>query len=224
MEHSSPLAAMQPPSVMFGHCFRSDAPTSSYHGFSPIQRLGTSGFNFKDLSMKRHQGEGYFNVRPVRGSSPTASLAADLSQNFHIDQRFVICLFFPFVRGAMMLTKNFSPQVATPRRSLFSACLFGNGNRHGKNCVYSGRDVAGRLNTYIEDAMTTPPLPASSPAPADAMDMSPLPHKPPFTITTEIELNSSTLESSPMDTIMVSNMDGLIPESPTVPQKDGLQE
>ncbi|KAL2870990.1 putative tyrosine protein phosphatase MIH1 [Aspergillus lucknowensis] len=182
MEHSSPLAAMQPPSVLFGHRFRSDAPTSC-HGFSPISGLGTSGFNFKDLSMKRSQGD-YFNVRAVGGPSPTASLAADLSQNFHIDQ---------------------SPQVATPRRSLFSACLFGNGNRH--------------------DAMTTPPLPSSSPAPAmDIMDMSPLPHKPAFTIATEIELNSPTLKSSPMDTSMMSNAEGLIPESPTVPQKDGQQE
>lgn len=31
----------------------------------------------------------YFAMKPVRGSSPTASLAADLSQNFHIDQRLV---------------------------------------------------------------------------------------------------------------------------------------
>ncbi|KAL2827139.1 M-phase inducer phosphatase [Aspergillus cavernicola] len=183
MEHSSPLAAMQPPSVMFGHCFRSDGPTS-YHGFSPLSGRRPGGFNFKDLSMKKSQSD-YFNVRPVRGSSPTASLAADLSQNFHIDQ---------------------SPQVATPRRSLFSACLFGNGNRN-------------------EDAMTTPPLPCSSPAPAmDTMDMSPLPHKPAFTITTEIELNSPTLESSPMDITMMPNVDGFIPESPTVPQKDGQQE
>ena len=30
----------------------------------------------------------YFSLKPVRGSSPTASLAADLSQNFHIDQRY----------------------------------------------------------------------------------------------------------------------------------------
>ena len=29
----------------------------------------------------------YFTLRPVRGSSPTSSLAADLSQNFHIDKR-----------------------------------------------------------------------------------------------------------------------------------------
>ncbi|KAI9367619.1 hypothetical protein BJX61DRAFT_551290 [Aspergillus egyptiacus] len=181
MEHSSPLAAMQPPSVMFGHCFRSDA-ASSCHGFSPLPGRGAT-FNFKDLSMKKSQSD-YFNVRPVRGSSPTASLAADLSQNFHIDQ---------------------SPQVATPRRSLFSACLLGNGNRH-------------------EDTMTTPPLPCSSPAPAmDVMDMSPLPHKPAFNVTSEVGLDSPTLGSSPMDTTMTSN-DGLIPESPTVAQKDGQQE
>ena len=88
MEHSSPLAAMQPPSVLLGHCFRSDAP-SSYHGFSPLSGLGGGGFNFKDLSMKRSQGD-YFGTKSFRGSSPTASLAADLSQNFHIDQRSVI--------------------------------------------------------------------------------------------------------------------------------------
>lgn len=93
MEHSSPLAAMQPPSVLFGHCFRPDVPTS-YGSFGPRSGLKPSSFNFKDLSMKRSQAD-YFNVKPVRGSSPTASLAADLSQNFHIDQRFVtvaLCL------------------------------------------------------------------------------------------------------------------------------------
>lgn len=89
MEHSSPLAAMQPPSVLFGHCFRSDAPTS-YPSFGSMAALSPNRFNFKDLSMKRSHGADYFNVKPVRGSSPTASLAADLSQNFHIDQRFVM--------------------------------------------------------------------------------------------------------------------------------------
>lgn len=81
MEHSSPLAAMQPPSVLFGHCFRSDAPTS-YPSFGP------NSFNFKDLSMKKSHPD-YFSMKQVRGSSPSASLAADLSQNFHIDQRLV---------------------------------------------------------------------------------------------------------------------------------------
>ena len=94
MEHSSPLAAMQPPSVLFGHCFRSDVPTS-YGAFGPRSGLKPPSFNFKDLSMKKAHGD-YFNVKPVRGSSPTASLAADLSQNFHIDQRFVTGALYPF--------------------------------------------------------------------------------------------------------------------------------
>jgi hypothetical protein len=50
--------------------------------------FGPGAFNFRDLSMKRSKPD-YFSMRPVRGSSPTASLAADLSQNFHIDMRYV---------------------------------------------------------------------------------------------------------------------------------------
>lgn len=81
IEASSPLAAMQPPTFM-GHCgFRGDGPTS-YASFAVA-----NSFNFKDLSMKKSCTD-YFNLKPVRGSSPTASLAADLSQNFHIDQRY----------------------------------------------------------------------------------------------------------------------------------------
>ncbi|PYH90359.1 cell cycle control protein tyrosine phosphatase Mih1 [Aspergillus ellipticus CBS 707.79] len=180
MEHSSPLAAMQPPSVMFGHCFRADAPTS-YASFSPMAGLGRNSFNFKDLSMKKGQGD-YFNVKPVRGSSPTASLAADLSQNFHIDQ---------------------SPQLATPRRSLFTANLLGNSNR----C----------------ESMTTPPLPSSSPAPAiDIMEMSPLPHKPAFSIVNEAELDSPSMDS--MDTPMMSAQPSPLEESPLVAAKESLQE
>ena len=34
----------------------------------------------------------YFSVKPVRESSPAASLAADLSQNFHIDHRYAKCI------------------------------------------------------------------------------------------------------------------------------------
>jgi M-phase inducer tyrosine phosphatase len=89
MEHSSPLAAMQPPSVLFGHghCFRSEVPTS-FSSFGGIAGFGPNSFNFKDLSMKKSHPD-YFSVKPIHGSSPAASLAADLSQNFHIDQRLV---------------------------------------------------------------------------------------------------------------------------------------
>lgn len=69
----------------------------------------------------------YFGLKPVRGSSPTASLAADLSQNFHIDQRWVIYL---LPRGTLLTAC--SPQLATPRRSLFSTNLFGTVNGRGR--------------------------------------------------------------------------------------------
>jgi M-phase inducer tyrosine phosphatase len=97
MEHSSPLAAMQPPPVVFGHCFRSEA--TSFAAFPPVRTFGPN--NFKDIAMKRAHAD-YFSMKPVRGSSPTASLAADLSQNFHIDKRYVVSMFrmIPVVTNA----------------------------------------------------------------------------------------------------------------------------
>ena len=93
MERSSPLAAMRPPSMPgpWGLCH--DAHLAPPPPFPGRGRFGPDGFNFKDLSMKRSSSSSsscdYFTLKPVRGSSPTASLAADLSQNFHIDQRYV---------------------------------------------------------------------------------------------------------------------------------------
>lgn len=84
MEHSSPLAAMQPPSLMFGHRFANDAP--QFRTLGSIGGFGPGSFNFKDLSMKKSSSD-YFSVKQFTGPSPAASLAADLSQNFHIDQR-----------------------------------------------------------------------------------------------------------------------------------------
>lgn len=54
----------------------------------PASGNTTPNFNFRDLSMDE-SGNDYFTHQPIRGSSPTASLAADLSTNFHIDQRCV---------------------------------------------------------------------------------------------------------------------------------------
>jgi len=86
MEASSPLAAMQAPTAFMGHCrFKDPAPT--YASYAAARNLGPNNFNFRDMSMKKSQPD-YFSLHPVRGSSPTASLAADLSQNFHIDQRY----------------------------------------------------------------------------------------------------------------------------------------
>ena len=88
MQPSSPLAALPTAAPFHGHwgC-REEAPTFYPHlggGFA----LEAPSFNFKDLSMERASTD-YFTLKPVRGSSPTASLAADLSRNFHIDQRYI---------------------------------------------------------------------------------------------------------------------------------------
>ncbi|KAJ5751156.1 hypothetical protein N7533_008184 [Penicillium manginii] len=132
MEHSSPLAAMQPPSMMFGHCFRADAPTS----YPSLSGFNQNSFNFKDLSMKK-SGPDYFNMNPLHGSSPAASLAADLSQNFHIDQ---------------------SPQLATPRRSLFSSNILGQANSY----VHSPSPLASPIYS---------PSYSSAPSPLEASPM-----------------------------------------------------
>jgi len=87
MEASSPLAAMQPSSFMHGWG-RNDMYTSHPHAHLAAPSFGPGAFNFRDLSMKKPSKSDYFTMKPVRGSSPTASLAADLSQNFHIDMRY----------------------------------------------------------------------------------------------------------------------------------------
>lgn len=77
---SSPLAVMQPPPSPGTWGYRRDLA-------STLPRF-SNGFNFKDLSMKKSSSD-YFVPKAARGSSPTVSLAADLAQNFTIDQRSV---------------------------------------------------------------------------------------------------------------------------------------
>lgn len=120
MEFSSPLAAMHPPPVpaWVGH---RDMPTSRLM-YSSSQTLAPSTFNFRDLSMHRSTSQDYFSPRPSRGSSPTMSLAADLSSNCHIDQRYRLhCMVWSSVQ---FLIRSNSPQIPTPRRSLFARDMF----------------------------------------------------------------------------------------------------
>ncbi|PQE29300.1 Rhodanese-like domain-containing protein [Rutstroemia sp. NJR-2017a BBW] len=159
MEASSPLAAMQPSSYMPAWA-RNDLYTSHPHAHMSNVTFGPGAFDFRDISMKHSAKSDYFQLKPVRGSSPTASLAADLSQNFHIDM---------------------SPQLPTPRRSLFTANLFG--TIDGRDCV------------------TTPPLPSSSPGPLnERMDISPLPHKQPY-FSAQIEIHSPSPAGTPKEDV-----------------------
>ncbi|KAF2835182.1 Rhodanese-like protein [Patellaria atrata CBS 101060] len=189
MEFSSPCAAMHPPPVPGpGGCRRD---FGSYLAAPSARTFAPNSFNFRDLSMKAKPD--YFTIRPVRGSSPTASLAADLSQNFHIDQ---------------------SPQLPTPRRSLFTSNLFPLDTR-GKKTMEAAvedyfnlpkRTIEGTITPPIRwEGVTTPPIPSSSPGFGnDSMDISPLPHKAPFSFVSPITVHSPTPESTALDDDMLS--------------------
>ncbi|KAF7190763.1 M-phase inducer phosphatase [Pseudocercospora fuligena] len=132
MEYSSPLAAMRPQAVPTWGGSRKDLPGGVYHG---CQTFGPSSFDFNTMSMHREKPkrQDYFTLRPVRGSSPTASLTADLDANFHIDK---------------------SPQAPTPRRSLFTTDLF-------KPRENAARTVTPPVE--VEPATTPDIIPSSSP-------------------------------------------------------------
>ncbi|SPQ18537.1 f094a873-3987-410d-ace2-8b2944faecff [Thermothielavioides terrestris] len=88
METSSPLAAMRPtPPSNFGQS----------NMFGP--RLVPSPLDRGQFTFQLRNAE-YFNLKAVQGSSPAASLAADLSQNFKLNEA--------------------SPMFPTPRRALFT--------------------------------------------------------------------------------------------------------
>lgn len=164
MEASSPLAAMQPPSFMpaWG---RNDMYTSHPHAHLSGSAFGPGAFNFRDLSMKRSSKPDYFQMKPLRGSSPTASLAADLSQNFHIDI-------------------DMSPQLPTPRRCLFTSNLFG---------TFDGRESVttppppSSSPAPLHERMDISPLPHKQPYFAQIEIQSPTPGHTP----TEIAIPSS---------------------------------
>jgi M-phase inducer tyrosine phosphatase len=87
MERSSPLAALQPQCQPFGQWGFHPGPHASnpQHGAS-YPAFGVNSFDFRELSMNKNSANDYFASKPIRGSSPSASLAADLCQNFHIDR------------------------------------------------------------------------------------------------------------------------------------------
>jgi hypothetical protein len=87
MEMSSPLAAMRPPPIPGPWGYRRDLAPS--RPLFAAHTLASKNFNFRDMSMKK-SGMDYFTLQPMRGSSPTASLAADMSSNLHVDQRYTL--------------------------------------------------------------------------------------------------------------------------------------
>lgn len=154
MEASSPLAALHRPMM----------PAPSWGGRDafrpgPHSRYSPAASGTFSLREQLHKGgPDYFSLKEVRGSSPAASLAADLSQNFRLDN-------------------DASPQFPTPRRALFTANM-----------------MSGMESRHM---VTTPPLPSSSPGPTmELMEVSPLPHKTPFTM--HVDMASPTPASTPI--------------------------
>lgn len=75
MDSSSPLAAMRPaPAPAWGQ---------SSHCLPPRNPFASGNVGIRE-QLQRTRPD-YFNFGAVRGSSPGASLAADLSQNFRLD-------------------------------------------------------------------------------------------------------------------------------------------
>jgi hypothetical protein len=122
MDISSPLGAIKMEATsMPGPWHHSlDRNDLDSQFLQPPSRTSARSFNFKELSMKKSNPD-YFSFKPARGSSPTQSLAVDLSQNFHIDQRSDFLAQTSYVSP---LTHR-SPQLPTPRRSLFTTSFFG---------------------------------------------------------------------------------------------------
>ncbi|KAI8938932.1 hypothetical protein NX059_004787 [Plenodomus lindquistii] len=194
MEMSSPLAAMHPPPIPGPWGYRRDLPASK--PLFGAHTLGPKSFNFRDMSMNslKKGGSDYFTLQPMRASasSPTTSLAADMSSNLHMDQ---------------------SPQLATPRRSLFTSNLF---QQHDSHVGLTPPQVRW-------EGVTTPPIPSSSPCfVPDSMDISPLPHKAPFSFLhndNSLPLPSPSPEATPStDDDMLSPCDELPTPNLEVPR------
>lgn len=96
---------------------------------------------FRDRIMPKSKPD-YFSVKGVHGSSPTASLAADLSQNFRIDNdaRYVPASKPPVLLGERHSTNDScscgSPRFPTPRRALFTTnTIINSFDGRGKGCI-----------------------------------------------------------------------------------------
>ncbi|KAI1435389.1 M-phase inducer phosphatase [Xylaria sp. CBS 124048] len=169
MESSSPLAAMHPAAAHGPHwgC-PSPGPFGVGNPFGPGRRHLHGQPQCPRPDMFDAKGT-------IRGSSPSASLVADMSQNFTLDP-------------------EFSPRIATPRRSLFTSRM---------------------ANRAL---LSTSPLPVSlSPRDMqDAMDISPVAQKETFRMPIDSPTRPELLDD---DMIMDSPLS--YPQGASGPLKDG---
>lgn len=117
MEASSPLAAIHRPAPLFGR-----ADMFRPHPHTQFLAPRPPAFNLRERFEAVQRNPDYFYVKPVRGSSPTASLAADLSQNFRIDNDFRLDSTERQSPRCVHANPT-SPSFPTPRRALFTSNL-----------------------------------------------------------------------------------------------------
>ncbi|KAF5025022.1 hypothetical protein F66182_2890 [Fusarium sp. NRRL 66182] len=135
MEASSPLAALHRPS------FPGWGGRDIFHGHPHYSASVTTASMSLREQMHKHSNGDYFNVKDVRGSSPAASLAADLSQNFRLDS-------------------DSSPKFPTPRRALFTAGMMG--GTEGRDSVTTP-PLPSSSPAPLRELMEVSPLPHKAP-------------------------------------------------------------
>lgn len=141
---------MHPPAGPFGQPDRFGShPHTLFHSLNQPRGSGTLDF----AEQFQRSRPDYFNVKSVRGSSPAASLAADLCQNFHIDN-------------------DASPHFPTPRRALFTTSTIMNG-MEAREYVTTPPLPPSSSPGYMD--MDISPLPNKAPAVAQIEVHSPTP-------------------------------------------------
>ncbi|KAK7425673.1 m-phase inducer phosphatase [Neonectria magnoliae] len=155
MEASSPLAAMHRPMPVPG--WGRDIFRSHSHNHFSGSSGGSSGFSLREQLHKSTAD--YFNVKDIRGSSPAASLAADLSQNFRLDS-------------------DASPHFPTPRRALFTSHTIS--GMEGRDCVTTP-PIPSSSPAPLTELMEMSPLPHKMPFFSQIDITSPTPGSTPIT-------------------------------------------
>lgn len=135
MNTSSPLAAMHP--TRAAPIWEGCRPPI----FSSASIFGGNGSLREKLHGKSKNTESFFSVKNLRGSSPAASLCADLSQNFRLDT-------------------DASPRFPTPRRSLFTSNIMSGMEARG---YVTTPPIPTSSPAPIEELMDVSPLPHKVP-------------------------------------------------------------
>ncbi|QIW98906.1 hypothetical protein AMS68_004424 [Peltaster fructicola] len=148
-------------------------------------------FDFKTMSMQQHKPQP--PMKDYFNARPARGSSPTSSLTADLDANFHI---------------DKSPMLATPRRALFTANIF----KATNNGVPMATPPAER------EVNATPKFASSSPA-VDMMDVSPLPHKPPFL---QVTLPSPTPEATPEESILSPQL--LSPDIVAAPQPFPIPE